>query len=145
MCLFQQEYSLQINESPIEDDDSTSNVDDTADFSSSLYEVNFSRPESSASSEKEQKPKLRTSIQEDPPLEKPFKIFKEGTSTSAGSDVCSTFAKYIAEKLRTYNCRTRAIVQHEINNILFRADMGKFEVYSALDPLSHPSEETSFN
>lgn len=36
------------------------------------------------------------------------------------------FSKYVANKLRKYDKRTSAIVQHKISNILFKADMEQF-------------------
>lgn len=39
-------------------------------------------------------------------------------------------------KLRKYNERTRSIVQHLINNILFEADMGKYSDVSTLNYFS---------
>lgn len=36
------------------------------------------------------------------------------------------FSKYLANKLRKYDNKTSAIVQHEISNIIFKADMGEF-------------------
>ncbi|XP_045778182.1 uncharacterized protein LOC123880952 [Maniola jurtina] len=47
--------------------------------------------------------------------------------TSAKSDECTTFGKFITEKLKTYSHNTRACVQHHISNILFSADRGEYE------------------
>lgn len=40
------------------------------------------------------------------------------------SDECSTFGQHIAHKLRSYDKKTRNIVQYQINTILYYADMG---------------------
>lgn len=43
------------------------------------------------------------------------------------SNSCSIYGQYVANKLMNYSDRTRAIVEHKINNILFEADMGNFD------------------
>lgn len=42
-------------------------------------------------------------------------------------DELDHFCKYLANKLKNYDKRTRAVVQHEISNIIFKADLGEFE------------------
>ncbi|XP_050298442.1 uncharacterized protein LOC126737557 [Anthonomus grandis grandis] len=44
------------------------------------------------------------------------------------SDSCTDYGKHVANKLRNYSERTKAIVQYHFNNILFQADMGNFEI-----------------
>ncbi|XP_050310771.1 uncharacterized protein LOC126746512 [Anthonomus grandis grandis] len=43
-------------------------------------------------------------------------------------DSCTDYGKHVANKLRNYSERTKAIVQYHFNNILFQADMGNFEI-----------------
>ncbi|XP_050300536.1 uncharacterized protein LOC126739056 isoform X2 [Anthonomus grandis grandis] len=42
-------------------------------------------------------------------------------------DSCDIYGEHIASKLRTYSQRTQAMVQHMFSNILFNADMGRYE------------------
>lgn len=44
------------------------------------------------------------------------------------SDACSDYGKHVANKLRNYSERTKAVVQYHFNNILFQADMGHFDI-----------------
>ncbi|GLH14964.1 uncharacterized protein GBIM_19387 [Gryllus bimaculatus] len=43
------------------------------------------------------------------------------------SDEAAVFGQYVAEKLRGYSRRTRAVVEHLVSNVLFEADMGKHD------------------
>lgn len=52
---------------------------------------------------------------------------------SCKRDSCDVYGEHVAMKLRNYNERTRSIVQHLTNNILFEADMGKFNDVSTLN------------
>lgn len=47
-------------------------------------------------------------------------------SLVAPEDEFDLFSKYLANKLRNYDKRTGAIVQHEISNIIYKADIGEF-------------------
>lgn len=51
-------------------------------------------------------------------------------------DSCDVYSEHVAMKLRKYNERTRSIVQHLFNNILFEADMGKYSDVSTLNYFS---------
>lgn len=44
------------------------------------------------------------------------------------SDASSDYGKHVANKLRSYSERAKALVQYHINNILFQADMGQFDI-----------------
>lgn len=54
-------------------------------------------------------------------------------------DGCELFGNYVASKLREYDRKTRAIVEYHISNILFKADMGKYDGY--MDNTTTPSAE----
>lgn len=45
---------------------------------------------------------------------------------SVFEDEFDYFSKYLSNKLRKYDNRTSSIVQHEISNIIFKADMGEY-------------------
>lgn len=45
------------------------------------------------------------------------------TQTEEKKDESGMFAEYIAEKLRKMKKRTRAILQHQIHNLIFQAEM----------------------
>ncbi|KAJ8920508.1 hypothetical protein NQ315_005377 [Exocentrus adspersus] len=55
----------------------------------------------------------------DPPIDD-FSIFTPQDENSA-------FGQYISCKLRKFNPKTRAFVEHAINQVLFEADMGKYD------------------
>ncbi|KAJ8920507.1 hypothetical protein NQ315_005376 [Exocentrus adspersus] len=40
---------------------------------------------------------------------------------------CNVYGHYIVSKLRKFGPKTRAFVQHAINNVLFEADLGKYD------------------
>jgi len=42
-------------------------------------------------------------------------------------DESATFGQYVANKLRKLDERSRALVQHEINNLLFKAEMAMLD------------------
>ncbi|KAG8243394.1 hypothetical protein J6590_046442 [Homalodisca vitripennis] len=42
-------------------------------------------------------------------------------------DVCDVYGEHVAMKLKSYSKRTQAFVQHHVNNILFEADMGRYD------------------
>ncbi|XP_047104849.1 uncharacterized protein LOC124743995 [Schistocerca piceifrons] len=48
------------------------------------------------------------------------------TAGALARDDCAVYGEHVANKLRALDHRTRAIVQHAINNVLFEADMGKY-------------------
>lgn len=63
---------------------------------------------------------------EDPRVTEAYRILKEVSKRNEKRDDCFVYGEHIAHKLRNYDSRTSAIVQHHINNILFEADMGKY-------------------
>jgi hypothetical protein len=65
-------------------------------------------------------------IVEDPRVAEAYKILKEVSERNEKRDDCVVYGEHVAHKLRGYDSRTCAIVQHHINNILFEADMGKY-------------------
>ncbi|XP_019766154.2 uncharacterized protein LOC109541683 isoform X1 [Dendroctonus ponderosae] len=46
-------------------------------------------------------------------------------------DPCATYGAHVANKLRSYTQQVRVQVEHAINNILFEADIGKFNTNPA--------------
>jgi hypothetical protein len=71
-------------------------------------------------------PPNKKRIVEDPRVAEAYKILKEVSERSERRDDCVVYGEHVAHKLRGYDRRTCAIVQHHINNILFEADMGKY-------------------
>lgn len=59
-------------------------------------------------------------------------------SNSLNADECGVYGQHVAYKLRSYAKKTRDIVQHHINTILFKADMGE---YNSIE--SRPSSVSS--
>ncbi|XP_060865751.1 uncharacterized protein LOC132941624 [Metopolophium dirhodum] len=79
------------------------------------------------------KNKKNTTNTIDHKIDEAFNILKRSASSfkSNSSDECTTYGAHVANKIRSYPPQTRAIVQHYINNILFDADMGRYDYYSA--------------
>ncbi|KAJ8926504.1 hypothetical protein NQ314_021106 [Rhamnusium bicolor] len=44
------------------------------------------------------------------------------------TDECSVYGQHVANKLRNHAKKTRDIVQHDFNFILFNADMGQYNI-----------------
>lgn len=70
-------------------------------------------------------------------LQEAFKILKDCTG-SQSTDPYFTFGQHIANELRKYDQRTLAHVKQAINNIIFEADMGKYNYgsYTTTSPYS---------
>lgn len=78
----------------------------------------------SSPSGKPRSKKPRTMPEEDARIDEALGILKDAVSKSSSlDDECGLFGQYIANKLRSYDPMTRAVVQHEINNSIFNADM----------------------
>ncbi|XP_018019837.1 uncharacterized protein LOC108676287 [Hyalella azteca] len=58
-----------------------------------------------------------------------YNVFQRSNDRTA-SDI---YGEHIAMKLKTYDKKTQALVQHYINNIVFQADMGTLQL-----PVPHP-------
>ena len=67
------------------------------------------------------KPKRQKSCREDP------LSIKKSFTTGWPTDDCGVYGCHIANKLRKYKPKTRALVEHAINNIIFEADMGRYD------------------
>lgn len=62
----------------------------------------------------------------DPRADEAYRILKD-TYESKIRDKSQAFGNHVASKHREYSKRTKAYVEHYINNILFDADMGKYD------------------
>jgi len=86
-------------------------------------------------------------------FEEAFDILKRPYPMSTALDDWSTYGEHVGNKLRGYSKQTSSIVQHFINNLLFEADMGKYDAnsYQFIQPSQHfsyqnsPSSSTSFS
>ena len=65
--------------------------------------------------------------QEDPRLSAAYNILQN--VANAPKDECSTFGKHVATKLKKFDDRVRSVVMHLMNNIIFDAEMGKYNNY----------------
>lgn len=67
-----------------------------------------------------------------------FKILKKSASDISynPSDDCTTYDLHVGNKIRSYQPKTRPLVQNYINNILFEANMGKFDFNSTFNPVT---------
>lgn len=92
---------------------------------------------------------------EDPRINEAFDILKNVSAKSLqdNDDECGVYGKHVANKLRNYNKRTRAIVQYHFNNIMFQADLGQFDTpaqvsitpfnSSSTTPIPSPSPQST--
>ena len=62
--------------------------------------------------------------EEDPRIEEAFRILKKSTAAETQNPY-SAYGQHIAQKMMGYSSRTRILVEHAINNVLFEADMGR--------------------
>lgn len=76
---------------------------------------------------------------EDPRVSEAYRILKD-TYESKIRDKIQAFGNHVASKHREYSKRTKAYVEHYINNILFDADLGKFESRLTSTPMSSYSD-----
>uniref|UniRef100_A0A6P7FTV7 Uncharacterized protein LOC114333942 isoform X2 n=1 Tax=Diabrotica virgifera virgifera TaxID=50390 RepID=A0A6P7FTV7_DIAVI len=63
-------------------------------------------------------------------------ILKNSVANNVTSDACGVYGQHVAFKLRSYTRTTRNIVEHHINNILFKADMGHYSS-TVTTPVQH--------
>ncbi|XP_018580149.1 uncharacterized protein LOC108917848 [Anoplophora glabripennis] len=92
-------------------------------------ELNAATHQTSLSSKKQPRKIFTSSIQPPPTKKTKFTHDHSGEDlpTFPAQEECSLYARYLAEKLMRMSCRTRALVQRSINNIIFEADLGKYE------------------
>ncbi|CAL7952018.1 unnamed protein product [Xylocopa violacea] len=64
---------------------------------------------------------------EPPWIEQMYSVLKDTIFNRVSEDECAIFAEHITMKLRTYSSLTKNAVEHQIHNILYKADIGKFE------------------
>lgn len=93
-------------------------------------------------------------------IDEAFAILKKSASNmelnQPSPDECTTYGTFIGNKLRNYTPKTKSFVQYYFNNILFEADMRRFDgmnesnqstslptCYGNLPPTTHSSSQTS--
>ncbi|XP_075238637.1 uncharacterized protein LOC142334466 [Lycorma delicatula] len=64
---------------------------------------------------------------DDPRVPTLYKMVRRLTEGYDKRDECKAYGEYVMHKLRNYDFRTRSIVQHNINDIIFNADMGRYQ------------------
>ncbi|XP_043279285.1 uncharacterized protein [Venturia canescens] len=70
----------------------------------------------------------RKKNEEDPRIAKAFGYLEEATvAAKQKKDQYSLFGEYIADKLRTFDARSRAVAQHRISNVVFELEMNAFQ------------------
>lgn len=132
MFFFQSEesYEPQLGDTVIESDQETDiqkeHIEDPAESSSQ-------------SSNQHQKRKIFISpkkvhgkkIQkEDPRIAEAYNVIKNianKKSQQSEKDESAIFGEYVATQLRKFSAQTHSLVKHKINNILFEAEMGKYD------------------
>lgn len=62
-------------------------------------------------------------------------FFPQFQEISSGRDEFTVFAEHVAIRLKNItDVRARLVAQHQINNILFEAEMGKYNIQSTFIP-----------
>lgn len=69
----------------------------------------------------------RLQSEENPRIREAIKMLGAVSSSPLQADECGVYGQHVGNKLRHYSKMTQAIVQHNINNILFNADMGQYD------------------
>lgn len=67
-----------------------------------------------------------------------YNALQSATAEKNNRDGCTIYGEYIADKLRSYDIRTRSIVQHYCNNIIFEADMGNYSQHLVQRQIATP-------
>lgn len=73
--------------------------------------------------------------------EKAYNNMQEVLKRRRARDQSTTFGEHVANKHRSYSSRTKCVVEHLISNILFDADIGKYENYPFITPTSNYLQE----
>ncbi|XP_077287924.1 uncharacterized protein LOC143912515 isoform X2 [Arctopsyche grandis] len=60
-------------------------------------------------------------------IEEAYNNMQQAVKIQSERDSSSTYGEYIANKHRTYSSRTKIMVEHLITNIIFEADVGRYE------------------
>ncbi|XP_050064604.1 uncharacterized protein LOC126553492 [Aphis gossypii] len=85
-----------------------------------------------------QPPKKKKNQVSDKCIEEAIEILKRPYPTAPTPDEWSVYGQHLANKLRKYTPHTSSIVQHYFNNILFEADMGKYEIDNRHNIIQQP-------
>lgn len=104
-------------------------------------------------SPKRKQPKRRKTM-EDSQMEEAYRMLQDTVSKQSARDASTIFGEHVAMKHRSYSRHTQNIIEHLISNILFEADMGKYnehsqshDIYSTLPvtPVLSPSSSSSLS
>ncbi|XP_076626724.1 uncharacterized protein LOC143344496 [Colletes latitarsis] len=68
----------------------------------------------------------RQKFAHDPQVERAYRIIEDTVSKRTVRDASAIFGEHVAIKHRSYNRHTQNMVEHLISDILFEADMGKY-------------------
>lgn len=73
--------------------------------------------------------------------EEAYNNMQEALKRRRERDQSTTFGEHVSNKHRSYSSRTKCVVEHLISNILFDADIGKYENYPFITPTSNYLQE----
>lgn len=77
---------------------------------------------------KQKKRKICDKKNDNAKLEEAFQILKESIARKEiPPDSCAIYSPHVANKLRSYSNKTQIQVEHAINNILFKVNMGRYD------------------
>ncbi|XP_050316048.1 uncharacterized protein LOC126750464 isoform X2 [Anthonomus grandis grandis] len=89
--------------------------------------------------------KKRKQQTEDPRIQKAFEILESSSKRSRSENKYSGYCQHIGQKLMSYSSRTQTLVEHEINTVLFRTDMGYYDRLSTVAALLPPYPVTTLS
>ena len=72
-------------------------------------------------------------------MEDTSKYVRKESEPDTAKDICTSFASYVAQKLKKYSENGRAVVQHRIYNIFFDIDMARFTNYQQPSSIQSPN------
>jgi len=77
------------------------------------------------------RPRKKYDSCDDSRLDEAFQILKQSASSQKQQPLSGSaiFGQHVAFKLDTYTPKIKAFVEHSINNILYEADIGRYENY----------------
>lgn len=102
--------------SSIAPESNTDNIQegDVIERAQSVNENNFTKP----TTPKRKRTRKQVHVIEDPRLEKAFQCLQQP------EDATMIYAQHLANKLKQFQGRTRTLVEHAINQVIFDAEMG---------------------
>lgn len=122
---------------PIAPESNTNNIQETdvIEKTQSVNETTFTKPRTP----NRKRTRKQANLVEDPRLEKAFEFLQQP------EDPSMIYAQYLANKLKQFQGRTRTLVEHAINEVIFNAEMGFYNTPAVpfTSPMQVPASTTT--